>query len=485
MTQERIINISSQLSELLQPVILCGGTGTRLWPLSRKLFPKQFIELGQDSTLLGETLERVARLSSLPSLVVCNNEYRFLAAQELASRNLPGTVVLEPVKRNTAPAVAVAALIADPEQMLLVLPADHRLGEGEAFSRAVELGLEWAAKGKLVCFGVPPSNPETGYGYLHRGEPMGRSVFEVNQFVEKPSEERAAEFLASGEHYWNSGIFLFRAADYLAALKRFAPEMLEQCRKAVDGASKDLDFLRLQEEAFEACPADSIDYAIMEKSDYLCLVELSGGWSDIGSWKTLAESCESDENGNVLVGDVITSGTKNCYVHSQTALVAAIGLEDAVVVESGDALLVARKDCLDEVKSLVKGLLAKGRKEAHSHAKVYRPWGSFESIALGERFQVKSIIVKPGQILSLQKHRHRAEHWVVVRGTAKVVNGDQELLLCEDQSTYIPIGNVHRLENPGDQPLEIIEVQTGAYLGEDDIVRLEDVYGRKGEIPTS
>ncbi len=465
----------------LLPVILCGGKGTRLWPLSRELYPKQFIEFGDGSTLLGATLERVKTLGGAPAFVICNSEYRFLAAQELVKLDALGTVILEPEGRNTAPAAAVAALMAEPDQVLLLLPADHKLNHGQGFKLAVEQGLEFAIQGKLVCFGVLPRSPETGYGYLRRGAALADGVFEVEAFVEKPDLKQAQAYLDSGSYFWNGGMFMFTAAAYIKALERLAPDMLAACRAAVEGAVTDIDFLRLDEAAFSKCPSDSIDYAVMEKSDNLCMVELKGSWSDLGSWKAMYESGQADQDGNVAVGDVFTRSTKNCYLHSQNTLLAVIGMEDTIVVEAGDAVLVARSDHLQEVKDLVGDLLKSGRKEAISHPKVYRPWGSFQSIATGERFQVKRIIVKPGHTLSRQMHHHRAEHWVVVLGTAKVTNGDQDLVLSEDQSTYIPIGNIHRLHNPGKIPLEIIEVQTGSYLGEDDIVRLEDVYGRESD----
>lgn len=465
----------------LLPVILCGGRGTRLWPLSRELYPKQFVEFGEGNTLLGETLERVKRLRGAPSLVICNSDYRFLTAQELVKHGVEGSVVLEPQGRNTAPAAAVAAIMADPGQVLLVLPADHRLEDEEAFARAVELGRRWAEKGRLVCLGVAPRRPETGYGYLHRGRELEPGVHEVEAFVEKPDPQRAGVFAESGEHLWNSGMFLFTAGKFLEALGAYAPDMLAACREAVAGAATDIDFLRLAREPFLACAADSIDYAVMERSTDLCVVELQSPWSDLGSWAAIMESHPMDGDGNVTVGDVFVRGSSGCHLHSRSMLLAAIGVEDITVVEAGDAILVASNHRLHELKDLVDELLVAGRQEVISHPKVYRPWGSFQSIAVGNRFQVKRIIVKPGHTLSLQKHHHRAEHWVVVQGTAKVTNGDREMVLCEDQSTYIPIGNVHRLENPGKIPLEIIEVQTGGYLGEDDIVRLEDVYGREGE----
>ncbi|MBU1612050.1 MAG: mannose-1-phosphate guanylyltransferase/mannose-6-phosphate isomerase [Proteobacteria bacterium] len=467
----------------LLPVILCGGRGTRLWPLSRERYPKQFIEFADGKTLLGATLLRAQGLGVGEPLVICNNEYRFLAAQELAKLNLHGTVILEPEGRNTAPAAAVAALLAEPDQVLLILPADHKLEGGEVFNVAVEHGMALAKAGRLVCFGVVPRSPETGYGYLRMGAKLEEGVFEVEAFEEKPDLERAQALVASGHHFWNSGMFMFTARAYLESLQAFAPAMLEACRAAVVGVAVDLDFLRLDEKAFKNCPADSIDYAVMEKSDKLCMVELGLPWSDLGSWPAVQDSGSPDGQGNVTVGDVVARESQGCYLHSTGTLIAALGLTDTVVVETGDALLVARRDKLDGLKELVGELSESGRREVLTHQVVYRPWGSYQTIAQGERFQVKRIMVKPGQTLSLQKHHHRAEHWVVVQGTARVTNGDKELTLTEDQSTYIPLGHLHRLHNPGMIPLEMIEVQTGSYLGEDDIVRLEDIYGRKGETP--
>ncbi|MGE4504500.1 MAG: mannose-1-phosphate guanylyltransferase/mannose-6-phosphate isomerase [Desulfovibrionaceae bacterium] len=465
------------------PVVLCGGRGTRLWPLSRELYPKQFIEFGEGGTLLSAALSRVSPLSGGRALVVCNQEHRFLAAQEMLRVGVSGGVVLEPQGRDTAPAAAVAALLAEPEQVLLVLPADHRLAGGEPFERAVARGAARAREGAMVCIGVRPRAPETGYGYLHVGEELEPGVFSLRSFVEKPDAGRAEAFVNSGEYFWNCGMFMFTARTFLGALERLAPQMLAACRQAVDGAAKDMDFLRLDPASFAACPADSIDYAVMEKTPGLFAVELEQEWSDLGSWGAVHESGDADQAGNVLVGDVIQMGSSNCYLHSTDCLVAALGVRDLVVVETGDAVFVAARDGLAEIKALVAELSARGRSEALTHPVVHRPWGSYQTIAQAERFQVKRIVVKPGARLSLQLHRHRAEHWVVVRGTALVTNGDEERMLTEDQSTYIPLGNVHRLENPGKIPLELIEVQTGSYLGEDDIERLDDVYGRKGEIP--
>ncbi|EGB14409.1 mannose-1-phosphate guanylyltransferase/mannose-6-phosphate isomerase [Pseudodesulfovibrio mercurii] len=464
----------------LQPVILCGGEGTRLWPLSRTLYPKQFIEVSEGRVLFADA---VARCASLPEavepIVVCNTEYRFLVAEQLRKLGTSGRMVLEPFGRNTAPAAAVAALMehgGDP--VLLVMPADHSIADPEAFGRAVSLGCERAEQGRFVCFGVVPDHPHTGYGYIRKGGAVSEGVFGVDSFVEKPARETAEEYLASGQYLWNSGIFLFKASSYLDALAEHAPAILDSCRTAVANSYKDLDFIRLGEEDFGRCPSDSIDYAVMEKVNSIEVVPIDMAWRDLGSWKSLHDMHPRDAAGNSLLGDVVAEDTHNSYVRSSGRLVVTLGLDNATVVETQDAVFVAANDKLDNMKSVIRRLKAAKRPETEAHKVVYRPWGSFESISADDRFQVKRIIVKPGEVLSLQKHFHRAEHWVVVKGTAKIVNGDKEFLLGEDESTYIPLGNVHRLENPGKILLELIEVQTGSYLGEDDIVRLEDKYKR-------
>ena len=412
--------------------------------------------------------------------MVCNQQHRFMAAELLRAQGVQGRILLEPVGRNTAPAVALAALCAlEDDPVLLVLPADHSMKDSKSLARAVEQGAKAANAGRLVCLGVKPLSPETGYGYLRCGEPSPSGVREVLRFEEKPDLETARTYMESGDCYWNSGIFLFKASAYLAALERHAPEMLAACRVAIDGVHADLDFIRVDKAAFEACPSDSVDYAVLEKETGLNMVVLDTVWSDLGSWSALHEAGNPDEEGNTLVGDVIEHDVRDSYLHSTGRLLTAVGVRDVVVVETSDAVLVANRNSSQDVKKIVSAMMARGRSEAVSHPVDYRPWGSFQRIDLGDRFQVKRITVIPGQKLSLQKHYHRAEHWIVVRGTALVVNGEQELLLHEDQSTYIPLGHVHRLENPGKTPLELIEVQTGSYLGEDDIVRLEDVYGRE------
>ncbi|MFZ5811843.1 MAG: mannose-1-phosphate guanylyltransferase/mannose-6-phosphate isomerase [Thermodesulfobacteriota bacterium] len=464
---------------MIKPVILCGGCGSRLWPLSRNLYPKQFLALLGEKTLFQETLARAAGLpGALAPMTVCNLEHRFIVAEQLRGLGLEGEIVLEPAGRNTAPAIAVAALRCEKrDPVLLVLPADHHIEPREDFARAVDQALPLAEEGWLVTFGIDPTRPETGYGYIRGGRPRGGGRH-IDAFVEKPDLKRAEAMLAEGGHYWNSGIFVLKPSAYLREMERLQPEMLEACRRAVAASKADLDFIRLDRKAFEACPEDSIDYAVMEKTDKGVVVPMSVRWSDLGSWHALFEAGPKDAHGNVTHGDVHIHDAEGCYLDSRDRLLTAVGVRDLVVVVTADAVLVADKDASPRVKELVAGLRREGRPEVVSHRKVYRPWGAYETTDQADRFKVKRITVNPGQILSLQKHHHRAEHWIVVRGTAAIVNGDTELVLREDQSTYIPIGNVHRLENPGRIPLDIIEVQTGSYLEEDDIVRLDDVYNR-------
>jgi mannose-1-phosphate guanylyltransferase/mannose-6-phosphate isomerase len=464
----------------LVPVLLSGGSGTRLWPLSREAYPKQFLPLVGNESMLQETWRRVAELAGAAPLVVANEEHRFMVAEQLRQAGArPAAILLEPVGRNTAPAIAVAALQATADggdPLLLVLPSDHAVRDREGFHRAVRTASAAAGQGRLVTFGIVPTGPETGYGYIKAAP--GDGVRPVERFVEKPDAETARAYVASGEYFWNSGMFLFRASRYLEELERFRPDILAACRRAFAGASRDADFVRLEREAFAASPSDSIDYAVMEKTGAASVLPVDVGWNDVGSWSALWEVAEHDAEGNAHHGDVVALGCRNTYAWTDRRLVALIGLEDVVVVDTDDALLVAHRDRVQEVKDVVAGLKRDGRGEAVLHRKVYRPWGAYDSIDTGERFQVKRITVKPGASLSLQMHHHRAEHWVVVRGTARVTRGDEVLLLTENQSTYIPLGVKHRLENPGKVPLELIEVQSGSYLGEDDIVRFEDVYGR-------
>lgn len=464
------------------PVILCGGSGTRLWPLSRTHLPKQFLRLVGQNSLLQDTVERVRSLCKASRLIaVANEEHRFMLAEQLREIGVDADILLEPVARNTAPAIAVAAhwaLRQSPSPLLLVMPSDHLIGDVEAFHRAVDASMAHARTGKLVTFGITPDCAETGYGYILRGAADG-SGFAISRFVEKPDAAKAEEYLASGEYYWNSGMFLFSAEAYLKELSRQAPAMADAARAAVANAVPDLDFVRLDKDAFSASPADSIDYAVMEKTDDGIVVPLDAGWSDIGAWDALYPTAASDADGNLRHGDVLLHDTNNCYVRAGARLVALVGLSNTIVVETADAVLVADKSRAQDVKHIVNQLKKENRPETEFHTVVHRPWGSYEGIAKGLRYQVKHIVVKPGRSLSLQKHHHRAEHWVVVSGTARVLCGEETFALSENQSTYIPLGSVHRLENPGKIDLEIIEIQTGAYLGEDDIVRFEDVYGRK------
>lgn len=467
---------------MLTPVLLSGGVGSRLWPVSRETHPKQFLPLAGDITMLQETLQRTAGLNAAAPLVVCNEEHRFMVAEQLRQLKLSASaLILEPQGRNTAPAVALAALQAvaqDPDATLLVLPADHLIKDVDAFVRAVEKAQPLAESGRLMTFGVVPTAPETGYGYIKCGATVGDDLFDLERFVEKPDAETAQGYLASGGYLWNSGMFLLRAGTYLEQLGKHAPEILACCERAMADTSADMDFVRPDAQAFEECPSDSIDYAVMEKTDVGGVVSLDCGWSDVGAWSALWEVAEHDENGNVSKGDVLMHDCRDSYFRSESRLVTATGVENLVVVETPDAILVADRTKVQGVKDIVNLLRAQDRTEATLHRRVYRPWGSYESLVTSDRFQVKRITVTPGQTLSLQMHHHRAEHWIVVSGTAEVTCEDKVFMLKEDESTYIPLGHKHRLANPGHIPLELIEVQSGAYLGEDDIVRFEDVYGR-------
>ena len=482
---------------MIVPIILSGGAGSRLWPLSRELYPKQLLPMtGGSRTLLQETaLRAAANPQAGAPIVVCNEHHRFMVAAQLQEVNIqPQAIILEPVGRNTAPAAAIGALEAmgnGEDPVIMVLPADHLVNGSIAFTAAVRCGYHLAQRGHMVTFGIRPHKPETGYGYIHQGEHLFEgaeddrgqegaegSAHRVAAFVEKPPREQAVTYVESGRYLWNSGIFLFKASTYLQELERFSPATVRCCTEAHGLALRDLDFLRL-DSRFSHCPADSIDYAIMEKTDRAVVVQLDASWNDVGSWSALHEVAQKDDHQNVLIGDVITEDVKNCYLHSSSRMIAAVGLQDHVVVETKDAVLVAHMDRVQDVKTLVTRLRKDNRGEALNHTRVYRPWGSYESVDAGERFQVKRIVVNPGSVLSLQKHHHRAEHWIVVRGTARITRGEEDILLTEDQSTYVPLGTVHRLENPGRIPLELIEVQTGSYLGEDDIVRLQDKYGRE------
>lgn len=480
------------IESLVYPVILCGGDGTRLWPASRKALPKQFMPYG-DTTLFQKTLVRAFALAeNCQPLILCNENHRFMVANQIQKvmgelrRKNPSMkfrdpeIMLEPVGRNTAPAIALAALHHEEnDPLLLVMPSDHELKDLEPLLEAVLGGQEAAEDDYLVTFGVEPLVPETGYGYIHKGKQIGKTRnFKVQKFVEKPDEKNAENFLASGEYFWNSGMFLLKASVFLNELEKFAPEILQACTRAYAKKDSDLDFIRIDHESFSHCPPNSIDYTVMEHTDRVAVAPLRGHWSDLGSWDSFHEASSLDPNGNAKVGDVYTQACANSYFMSQSRLVTGLGLKNIVVVETPDAVMVADKDSCQDIKSIVEGLKKLGRPEAELHARVYRPWGSYESLITGDRFQVKRIIVNPKGQLSLQRHFHRAEHWVVVRGTAKVHVDGEDMLLSEDQSTYIPLGKIHRLENPGLLPLEIIEIQTGSYVGEDDIERLEDKYGR-------
>lgn len=486
----------------IKPVILCGGSGTRLWPLSRAHYPKQLLALCGENSLLQDTLKRLdgldaseADLELDKALIISNEEHRFLVAEQLRQIGVPSEkIILEPIGRNTAPALTLAALAAVQEEndpLLLVMPADHIIKDKEAFHKALIQGAELADNNYLVTFGVVPSIPETGYGYIKQGKSINASASEIAQFVEKPDYDTAVEYLKSGQFLWNSGMFMMKASVWINAINCFSPEIADASRAAFDNGEADSDFYRLHKEAFEACVSDSIDYAVMEKitesgdhsSEGLrsAVVPLDAQWSDVGSWDSLWNVSTRDDDGNVIKGDVYTHNTKDSLMISEHRLVAAAGLQDVIVVETADAVMVAAKDHAQDVKKLVEQVKANGHTQHQTHRKVFRPWGCYESIDEGDRFQVKRITVNPGSSLSLQMHHHRAEHWVVVKGTARVTRGDEVILISEDESTYIPLGVKHRLENPGAIPLELIEVQSGSYLGEDDIVRFDDEYGRTSE----
>jgi mannose-1-phosphate guanylyltransferase/mannose-6-phosphate isomerase len=469
---------------MLIPLILSGGSGTRLWPISRRNLPKQFLSLSGKETLFQQTVLRAASLPDAAApVVVASDDQRFLAAEQLQELGIANAnILLEPVPRNTAPAIAVGALQAmarDADALILVLPADHLIGDTGAFAEAVERARHLAEQGWLVTFGIRPDRAETGFGYIRRGASLEGETFRVAQFVEKPALDVAESYLASGDYDWNSGMFLFRASRYIEELKTLAPAMLDAAQAAFRNANTDLDFIRLDADAFTAAPSDSIDYAVMEKTGHAAVVPVACGWSDIGSWDALWMAADKDEHGNHVDGDVIAMDTRRSLIRSHDRhLVATIGLDDVVVVTTPDATLVARRDASQDVKKIVERLKAAGRSEHDLHRVVRRPWGSYDSLESGDRFQVKRIVVKPGAALSLQMHHHRAEHWIVVKGVAEVTCDDKVFLLAENQSTYLPLGSRHRLRNPGRVPVELIEVQSGAYLGEDDIVRFDDVYGR-------
>jgi len=469
---------------LLIPVILSGGAGTRLWPLSREMYPKQLLALTGAHTMLQDTALRLAGIAGAAApIVVCNEAHRFTVAEQVRALGFSASaILLEPSGRNTAPAVALAALAAlkiDLDAVLVVAPADHVIRDVAQFQEAAELAAQFAQAGKLVTFGIVADAPETGYGYIRRGE-GGGPAYPVAQFIEKPPLDLAVQFVASGDYYWNSGMFVFQASRYLSELGAFAPDILSASTAAFESAHSDLDFVRIDKEAFTKCRSESIDYAVMEKTKDALVLPIDVGWSDVGSWSSLFDAMPADAEGNVLQGDAMVYDTHDCYVHSTSRLVAAVGMEDHIIVETKDAILVAPKDRVQDVKDLVGMIKKSGRSESSLHREVFRPWGSYDSIDSGDRFQVKRLSVKPGGVLSLQMHHHRAEHWIVVQGTARITRNEETFLLSENESTYIPVGATHRIENPGKVPLHIIEVQSGSYLGEDDIVRFEDNYGRKG-----
>ena len=469
---------------LLHPVILSGGVGSRLWPLSRSLFPKQLLALAGDQSLIQDTVRRATGPAFAAPLIVCNVEHRFLIAEQMrAAGQPPGAILLEPAGRNTAPAAAVAALLLaekDPDAVLLLMPADHVVRDPDAFRQAADSAAAAAAQGFLVTFGIAPRGPETGYGYVQRGAPLSESAqtFAVRRFVEKPDAITAKSYVEAGDYYWNSGMFAFQASTFLTELERLEPAMVANCRAAIRGGKQDLDFFRLEPKAFEACKSISIDYAVMEHTQKAAIVPVEMGWSDIGSWEALWDASDKDNGGNALKGDVLHHATRNSYLRSEGPLVAAVGVEDLIVVATKDAVLVSRKDASQDVKKIVEQLDQAGRELHLTHRKVFRPWGAYEGLDIGDNFQVKRITVNPGAKLSLQMHHKRAEHWVVVSGTARVTRDNEVFTLRENESTFIPLGARHRLENIGAEPLHLIEVQSGRYLGEDDIVRFEDSYGR-------
>jgi mannose-1-phosphate guanylyltransferase/mannose-6-phosphate isomerase len=472
---------------VITPVILAGGSGTRLWPLSRNLYPKQFMQLVDQHTLLQSTLLRLNEMENAAApIVLCNDAHRFILAEQLRQIGVqPKAIILEPAGRNTAPALAVAALMAQQEDpILLALPADHHIRDIQGFLATVRQGAHYAEQGHLVTFGIEPDAPETGYGYIRKGTTLAVSeppaAWSIDRFVEKPELDTARQYVASGQYCWNSGMFMFKAGKLLKEMEQHSPVIVAACRDAVARGRSDLDFFRLDKAAFSRCPSDSIDYAVMEKTGAGVMVSLASDWSDLGSWEALWQAGEKDPQRNVVRGDVCLQDVHDSFVHASSRLVTAVGLSHHVVVETKDAVFVAPRDQVQQVKALVEKLKRADRPETVNHKKVYRPWGAYEDMDVAERFLVKRITVKPKAKLSMQKHFHRAEHWVVVKGTALVTRGDEQFILKEDESTYIPLGIVHRLENPGKIPLELVEIQSGSYLAEDDVVRLDDVYGRHG-----
>ncbi len=470
---------------MIIPVILAGGSGARLWPLSRKSYPKQLIELVNENSMIQNTVQRVANCDGIERpVIICNDEYRFMVAEQMRNINIdPSIIILEPVGRNTASAIAAASLMIKTrfdDPVLLILPADHLIDNIDNFHGIINLGHDVAKRGHLVTFGIIPKEPETGYGYIRKSDsiPEFPHAYKIDKFIEKPCLKDATKYIDSGEYCWNSGMFMFKVSTILEELEKHANDIIETCKMAVDKGKEDLDFFRLDKESFEKAPSGSIDYKVMEKTLKGVIIPCNIGWSDIGSFNALYRAQEKDGNQNVINGDVFLDDVSNSYINAKEKLVTAVGVKDIIIVETKDAVLVTHQNRAQDVKKIVAKLKANHRPEVVIHSKVYRPWGHYETMDISERFQVKRLTVNPGAKLSLQKHFHRAEHWTVVAGSAMITNGDKDLLLKEDQSTYIPIGVMHRIKNPGKIPLEIIEVQSGSYLGEDDIVRYDDVYGR-------
>lgn len=470
---------------MLLPVIMAGGTGSRLWPMSRELYPKQFLRLYGQRSMLQETVLRLDDVDAREPVVICNQEHRFLVAEQLRQINkLSHNIILEPVGRNTAPAIALAALSAienGDDPILLVLAADHIINNKLAFHQAIKSAFKFALQGRLVTFGIVPTGPETGYGYIHRGqeETLDEQIaYQVSRFVEKPNKETAESYIASGEYYWNSGMFMFRAKKYLEELEKFRPDILDACKAAIQGCKESDEFIKVDRDLFIACPDESVDYAVMEKTTDAVVVGLDADWSDVGSWSALWEVSPKDDKGNVLTGDTFLHNANNCYINTDEKLIAAIGVDDLVIINTKDAVLVVNKDQVQDVKKVVEYLKANHRSEYKRHREIYRPWGRCDVVVQTERFNVNRITVKPGAAFSMQMHHHRTEHWVILSGTGEVTIKDQKFLLTENQSTFIPIDAQHRLENPGKIPLELLEIQSGSYLGDDDIIRIKDQYGR-------
>ena len=470
---------------MLLPVIMAGGTGSRLWPMSRELYPKQLLRLYGQRSMLQETVLRLDDVDAREPVVICNQEHRFLVAEQLRQINkLSHNIILEPVGRNTAPAIALAALSAienGDDPILLVLAADHIINNKLAFHQAIKSAFKFALQGRLVTFGIVPTGPETGYGYIHRGqeETLDEQIaYQVSRFVEKPNKETAESYIASGEYYWNSGMFMFRAKKYLEELEKFRPDILDACKAAIQGCKESDEFIKVDRDLFIACPDESVDYAVMEKTTDAVVVGFDADWSDVGSWSALWEVSPKDDKGNVLTGDTFLHNANNCYINTDEKLIAAIGVDDLVIINTKDAVLVVNKDQVQDVKKVVEYLKANHRSEYKRHREIYRPWGRCDVVVQTERFNVNRITVKPGAAFSMQMHHHRTEHWVILSGTGEVTIKDQKFLLTENQSTFIPIGAQHRLENPGKIPLELLEIQSGSYLGDDDIIRIKDQYGR-------